>query len=51
MEKFILALDQSTTSSRAIIFDKNGNTKSSSQKEYKQIYPKTGWVEHDPNEI
>ncbi len=51
MEKFILALDQGTTSSRAIIFDKNGNPKSSSQKEFKQIYPKTGWVEHDPNEI
>ncbi len=51
MEKFILALDQGTTSSRAIIFDKNGSIKSLAQKEFKQIYPKTGWVEHDPNEI
>lgn len=51
MEKFILALDQGTTSSRAIIFDKKGHIKSIAQKEFRQIYPKTGWVEHDPNEI
>ena len=51
MEKFILALDQGTTSSRAIIFDKKGNIKSIAQCEFKQIYPNTGWVEHDPKEI
>lgn len=51
MEKFILAVDQGTTSSRAIIFDKKGDIKSVAQREFKQIYPKTGWVEHDPNEI
>ncbi|MFA7287704.1 MAG: glycerol kinase GlpK [Melioribacteraceae bacterium] len=51
MEKFILAVDQGTTSSRAIIFDKKGYIKSISQKEFKQFYPRTGWVEHDPNEI
>ena len=51
MEKFILSLDQGTTSSRAILFDKNGNTKSVVQREFKQLYPKSGWVEHDPEEI
>ena len=51
MERFILAVDQGTTSSRAIIFDKKGKIKSLAQREFKQIYPKTGWVEHDPNEI
>lgn len=51
MEKFILALDQGTTSSRAIVFDHSGNIKSSAQKEFKQYFPKPGWVEHDPNEI
>lgn len=51
MEKFILALDQGTTSSRAIIFDKLGKIKSVAQKEFRQIFPKSGWVEHDPNEI
>lgn len=51
MEKFILAIDQGTTSSRAIIFDKGGNIKSISQKEFTQYYPKPGWVEHDANEI
>jgi glycerol kinase len=51
MEKFILAIDQGTTSSRAIIFDKTGKIKSIAQKEFKQIYPQTSWVEHDPNEI
>jgi glycerol kinase len=51
MEKFILAVDQGTTSSRAILFDKSGHIKSIAQKEFKQIYPQTGWVEHDPNEI
>jgi glycerol kinase len=47
----ILALDQGTTSSRAIVFDKNGQTVASAQKEFKQIFPKPGWVEHDPEEI
>jgi len=50
-KKYILALDQGTTSSRAIIFDSNGAIISSSQKEFKQIYPHPGWIEHDPIEI
>ena len=49
--KYILALDQGTTSSRAIIFDHSGNIISVAQKEFKQIYPKAGWVEHDADEI
>lgn len=48
---FILALDQGTTSSRAIIFDRYSRIVSISQKEFKQIFPKSGWVEHDPLEI
>lgn len=51
MKKYIMALDQGTTSSRCIIFDKKGNTVGSAQKEFKQIYPHEGWVEHDPMEI
>ncbi|MDD2278875.1 MAG: glycerol kinase GlpK [Bacteroidales bacterium] len=51
MEKFILALDQGTTSSRALLFDHNGNIRSVAQKEFTQIFPKPGWVEHDPKEI
>jgi glycerol kinase len=51
MKKYILALDQGTTSSRAIVFDKNGIPVSSSQKEFTQNYPKPGWVEHNPDEI
>lgn len=51
MPKFILAFDQGTTSSRAIVFDHNGSIKSIAQKEFKQIFPKPGWVEHDANEI
>src|ERR687884_667280 len=51
MEKFILAFDQGTTSSRAIVFNKNGSIKSVAQKEFSQIFPKPGWVEHDPMEI
>lgn len=51
MSKYILALDQGTTSSRAILFDHDGNAKSVSQKEFTQIFPKPGWVEHDPMEI
>lgn len=49
--KFILSLDQGTTSSRAIIFNKKGEIISSAQKELTQIFPKPGWVEHDANEI
>ena len=51
MEKFILALDQGTTSSRAVLFDHNGEIKASAQKEFTQFFPETGWVEHDPMEI
>ncbi|SEP45689.1 glycerol kinase GlpK [Mucilaginibacter sp. OK283] len=51
MEQYILALDQGTTSSRAIIFDHAGQIIALSQKEFKQYFPKPGWVEHDPNEI
>ncbi|HAC15045.1 MAG TPA: glycerol kinase [Bacteroidetes bacterium] len=51
MDQFILALDQGTTSSRAILFDQKGNMVSSAQKEFRQIYPQPGWVEHDPIEI
>lgn len=51
MSDFILALDQGTTSSRAIIFDRNGLPVSSAQQEFAQIYPQPGWVEHAPEEI
>ena len=51
MEKYILALDQGTTSSRAILFDKAGNIVSVAQKEFTQIFPQAGWVEHDAMEI
>ncbi len=50
-KKYILALDQGTTSSRAILFDRLGNVVSSKNQEFKQMFPKPGWVEHDPNEI
>lgn len=50
-EKFILSLDQGTTSSRAILFDKNGTICHVAQKEFTQLYPKPGWVEHDAEEI
>lgn len=50
-KKFIMALDQGTTSSRCIIFNKQGEMISVSQKEFPQIYPKPGWVEHDPMDI
>lgn len=50
-KKYILAFDQGTTSSRAILFDKNANIVSVAQREFTQIFPKPGWVEHDPNEI
>lgn len=49
--KYILALDQGTSSSRAIVFDHEGNMCSEAQHEFPQIFPKPGWVEHDPNEI
>ncbi len=49
--KYILALDQGTTSSRAIVFDKQGRVCGKAQQEFKQIYPKPGWVEHDPHDI
>ncbi len=51
MKKYVITLDQGTTSSRAIVFDRFGNIVSSVQKEHKQIYPKPGWIEHDPKEI
>ena len=49
--KYILALDQGTTSSRAIVFDRHGEIVSSAQQEFPQIYPHSGWVEHDPQDI
>jgi glycerol kinase len=49
--KHILALDQGTTSSRAIVFDHSGSVVSTAQREFRQIFPKPGWVEHDANEI
>ena len=51
MNKYILALDQGTSSSRAIVFDQHGQTKAVAQKEFTQIFPKPGWVEHNPMEI
>jgi glycerol kinase len=51
MKKYILSLDQGTTSSRAIVFDNNGLPVASAQKEFRQFYPKPGWVEHSPEEI
>ncbi|AHB05409.1 glycerol kinase GlpK [Pandoraea pnomenusa] len=49
--KYILAFDQGTTSSRALLFDRDGRVVSTAQKEFRQIYPHPGWVEHDPREI
>lgn len=51
MKEYVMALDQGTTSSRCILFDKKGNIRAKAQKEYTQYYPKPGWVEHDPKEI
>lgn len=51
MQKYVMALDQGTTSSRCILFDKAGNICSMAQKEFEQIYPNPGWVEHNPREI
>ncbi len=50
-DQYILSLDQGTTSSRAVLFNRTGDIVSVAQKEFKQIYPKPGWVEHDPQEI
>jgi glycerol kinase len=50
-QKFIIALDQGTTSSRAVLFDEQGSIKGIAQQEFRQIFPKSGWVEHDPEEI
>ena len=49
--KYVLALDQGTTSSRAILFDNEQNIIAVQQREFEQIYPQAGWVEHDPMEI
>src|SRR4051794_17457471 len=49
--KGILALDQGTTSSRAIVFDHGGRIVKTAQREFRQIFPRAGWVEHDPEEI
>ena len=51
MDKYILSIDRGTTSSRAILFDKDGEIKGVAQREFKQYFPKSGWVEHDANEI
>ncbi len=51
METYILALDQGTTSSRALLVDKTGGVRAIAQKEFAQIFPEPGWVEHDPHEI
>ena len=51
MEQYILALDEGTSSCRAIVFNKKGEPCATAQREFPQIFPKPGWVEHDPNEI
>ena len=51
MTRYVGAIDQGTTSSRFIVFDRAGNTVASAQREHRQIYPQPGWVEHDPIEI
>ena len=51
MKKFIIAIDQGTTSTRAILFNLKGKPVYSSQQEFTQYFPKSGWVEHNPNEI
>ena len=50
-KNFILAMDQGTTSSRSIVFDWEGNIRASAAQEFEQIYPRPGWVEHDPEAI
>jgi len=51
MPKYVLALDQGTTSSRALLFDRQGAACASASQEFKQYYPRAGWVEHDAEEI
>jgi glycerol kinase len=51
MSSYILAFDQGTTSSRSVLFDKNGTVVAVSQKEITQLYPNPGWVEHNPVEL
>jgi len=51
MAKYIIALDQGTTSSRALLFNEEGDILSIAQQEFRQIFPQPGWVEHDPKEI
>ena len=51
MPRYVAAIDQGTTSTRCMIFDHTGQVVSISQKEHEQIYPRPGWVEHDPTEI
>ena len=51
MKKFLVAIDQGTTSTRVILFDTKGNIKFISQFEFKQYFPKNGWVEHNPNAV
>ena len=51
MADYVAALDQGTTSTRCMVFDHGGNVVAVEQLEHEQIYPKPGWVEHDPNEI
>lgn len=51
MSKYIIALDQGTTSSRAVLFDEKGSIRGIAQQEFRQIFPQSGWVEHDPTEI
>ncbi len=51
MPRYVLALDQGTTSSRAILFDRDGEARAAASQEFKQYYPQPGWVEHDAEEI
>lgn len=51
VERYVMALDEGTSSARAILFDRAGNIVSLAQREFRQIYPRPGWVEHDANEI
>src|SRR5690242_17628859 len=51
MSRYVGAIDQGTTSTRFIVFDRAGNTVATAQREHRQIYPQPGWVEHDPAEI
>ena len=51
MAEHVLAIDQGTTSTRAIVFDRAGTVVATAQREHEQIFPRAGWVEHDPMEI